>query len=215
MATNFFHVPFRDERCDYLALMDAYTCNGSAYIPRTNCDLGLHQSNESRYSQVTKKKFTDIKTGDTLWIAGHGAKYSADKIAWIRNTNATIYFTAAELAKWVGVPLKQQGVTKLDFILLTCFSGNKWFGSAFGAKFASELKQYNLSGSVIGFKGVVSDEQSFRKAPLGGAVTKGTSRINFASHAVLNGLMQVGSVGKAKHHEAPDHESDNRVVYTI
>lgn len=214
-GTNYFHVPFRDERCDYAALMDAYYCNSGHYIPRDNCDLGIHDSNKDRYERVSKKKFSDIRNGDVLWIAGHGARFSADKIAWIRSPNNIINFTAAELAKWIGNPLKQQGVTQLDFVLLSCFSGNNWFGTAFGGKFAAALRGYGIRGSVTGFKGVLNDEQSFRQVGNGGAVTKGSSRINYAAHSVLNGIIQVGSLGCAKHHEAGDNDTGNKMVYTI
>lgn len=215
MPTDFFHVPFMDERCDDIALTDCRTKMFSKYIPRVSSDQGVHPSNESSLSTASLGGFSDIRNGDTLWIAGHGARHDNNKIVWIKDKNNRIEFTSDELAKWIGLELKKANVTQLNFILLTCFSANNWFGQAFGGKFAAALKTQNISGSVKGFKGVVDDGMSYTAVRSGGAVTKGSSRINYAAHSVLNGLIQVGSLGFAAHHEAPSGSTGNSVVYPI
>ncbi|OUS29216.1 hypothetical protein A9Q99_08865 [Gammaproteobacteria bacterium 45_16_T64] len=215
MPDNFFHVPFRDERCDDLALMDASAVSSYKYIPRARCGLGVHASNQSAFDNATKGTFSDISNGDTLWIAGHGAKYSNDKIIWLSAQDNRVELSSDELAKWIKVELAAANVTNVNFILLMCFSANNWFGGAFGGKFASALKKQGITGTVKGFKGVVDDADSFRLASVGGAKSKGSSRISYGSHVVLNGLIQTVTFGQAAYHEAASGSNNNSVVYPI
>ncbi len=125
-------------------------------------------------------QWRDIGSGDQLFIAGHGHKYSTEKVTWVLE-NRNISWTANQLASAIKLNLANNSQRSIDFHILACFGANNItpFAKSFGSKLAKELKVRGLRGTLTAYKGATG-----LMAARGHQT--GSSRITAASHLAFN-----------------------------
>lgn len=141
-ATNFYYVPFRDQQSDGLALMDSIANSNGVYIPRTNCELEIHSENKIAFDRARKSAFSEISDGDRLFVVGHLSDAIEDRIYWIRTEGAVLKFSPEELAKWVAIPLQQNGINCLEIALISGSDGDSQLKESFRHQFETELRKF-------------------------------------------------------------------------
>lgn len=129
-------------------------------------------------------QWRDLGSGDQLLIAGHGHKYSTEKVTWVL-ANKKISWTASQLASAIKLNLANCGQRRIDFHILACFGANNMtpLAKSFGSKLARELKVRGIRGTLTAYKGVTGMMASR------GHQT-GTSRISAAPKLIFGGSVR-------------------------
>jgi hypothetical protein len=173
---DYYWLPFQDDgwHNDTVGRMNST----DAILPFTD---GTSASRTKLGSSRPAGQWSDIGSGDQLYIAGHGHKYSTEKVTWVL-TNKNISWTATQLASAIKLNLANCGQRKIDFHILACFGANNItpLAKSFGSKLARELKVRGLRGTLTAYKGATG-----MMAARGHQT--GSSRISAAPHFAFGG----------------------------
>lgn len=173
---NYYWLPFKDEdwHSDTIKRM-----NKNDYIlPFID---GTSAARTRLGASGTAGIWSNVGSGDQLFIGGHGHKYSTEKITWVLPGNNASW-TASQLAAAIKLQLANGAQRKIDFHVLACFGANNItpLSKSFGSKLAKELKARGFRGSVTAYKGATG------MLAAQGHQT-GTSRISALPHFAFGG----------------------------
>lgn len=146
---NYYWLPFKDEgwHSDTVARMS----RSDAILPFLD---GTAATRTRGGNSRPAGQWSDIGTGDQLFIGGHGHKYSTEKVTWVLGTG-NVSWTASQLASAIKLKIANGGQRKIDFHILACFGANNMtpLAKSFGSKLAKELKARGFRGSLTAYKG--------------------------------------------------------------
>ncbi|MCP4321123.1 MAG: hypothetical protein GY951_06880 [Psychromonas sp.] len=146
---NYYWLPFKDE--DWHSDTIKRMSNNDAILPFLD---GTSASRTKLGASKPAGIWSEVGSGDQLFIGGHGHKYSTEKITWVLQKNNTSW-TASQLAAAIKLNLANGSQRKIDFHILACFGANNItpLSKSFGLKLTRELKARGFRGSVTAYKG--------------------------------------------------------------